>query len=38
VLGISKKLQVKDLQKPKRCGLLECSCEDVSISMAGGKQ
>jgi hypothetical protein len=24
------------LQKQKRCGLLECSCEDVMSSLAGG--
>ena len=38
VLGSRKKLQGKDLQKQKRCGLLECSCEDVRNSLAGGKQ
>jgi hypothetical protein len=37
VLGSRKKLQEKDLQKQKRCGLLECSCEDVMIFLAGGK-
>jgi hypothetical protein len=37
VLGSRKKLQGKDLQKQKRCGLLECSYEDVRSSMAGGK-
>ena len=34
--GSRKKLQGKDLQKQKRCGLLECSCEDVRSSLAGG--
>ena len=38
VLGSRNKLQGKDLQKQKRCGLLECSCEDVRNSLAGGKQ
>ena len=38
VLGSRKKLQGKDLQKQKRCGLLECSCEDVRNSLAGGTQ
>ena len=38
VLGSRKKLQGKDLQKQKRCGLLECSCEDVRSSLAGGKR
>ena len=38
VLGSRKKLQGKDLQKQNRCGLLECSCEDVRNSLAGGKQ
>jgi hypothetical protein len=38
VFGSRKKLQGKDLKKQKRCGLLECSCEDVRNSLAGGKQ
>jgi hypothetical protein len=38
VLGSRKKLPGKNLQKQKRCGLLECSCEDVRSSLAGGKQ
>ena len=38
VLGSRKKLQGKDLQKQKRCGLLECSYEDVRNYLAGGKQ
>jgi hypothetical protein len=36
VIGSRKKLQGKDLQKQKRCGLLECSREDVKSSLAGG--
>jgi hypothetical protein len=34
--GSRKKLRGNDLQKQKRCGLLECSCEDVRSSLAGG--